>query len=160
MLPTYTNEIKKSIISDYLKSNLVILLIYKPGLGLTNAITSIEQEARLNLTMLEASATEVGATQLNGYSRNIVSSLNITDDFSSSLEVTFTADGGNIGPFTHVVAARGADLRNASISNGNNRGNSQGTVIFVEPVINAPLILNDLYTFRYTLKFNISTQII
>lgn len=163
MIPTYTNEYREGVILEYLSFNLVSFLIYKPSLGLSDSPTVSELEGRRNLTMNIAASAEVGSANLNGYKRQIVSLSEPTDSsITSSTNVQgtteFTAQGGSIGPFTHIVIARGADLRNITVSNGNNRGNNTGTVIFVEPVIEGPIILQAPFTYQHTFNFTISTR--
>lgn len=165
--PTYTNLIRESIINDYLLYNAVVILIYKPSLGLTDSITSLQLEARKELTMEEVAAAEIGGDTLKGYARFILDNATITNDTdststisssSTNLEATFTGKGADLDPFTHIVVARGVNLTNASTTNGNNRGNTSGSVIYVEPVVNSPLVLQKDYTFRYTVKFALATK--
>lgn len=162
MNPTYTNEFRSGFIQDYIYFNLVSFLIYKPSLGLTNSPTASELKLRRDLNMNLAAAAEIGSESLNGYRRQIITLTNSTvnvNETSTTVEGSseFIAEGGPIGPFTHIVVARGADLRNKSVSNGNNRGNNQGTVIFVEPVISAPIVIESPVSFTHSLKFSVST---
>ncbi len=162
-IPTYTNEIRKSIIDNYLSFNLVAFLIYKPSLGITDAPTNAELNLRKELTMEEAAASEIGGINLNGYSRIIVdlaSSVNNNIDnlSTNTKDIYFIPTTGIIGPFTHVVVARGANITGGTIANGNNRGNITGTIIYTEPVVNAPLIIEPPQQFKFTVNLNLATK--
>ena len=167
MIPTYTDAIKQGIIQDYLGSNLVVLLINAASLGITDTPTVVQLEARRDYTMVQVFSTEIGATVLNGYARQIVAPIDITvtqptDELSEAeITVTFTANGGDMDAFSHFVVVRGADLTGADpVLNGNNRGNTIGDIIFIEPVDNAgsPLVLTDGTSLEYTFKLIASSE--
>jgi hypothetical protein len=155
MVPTYTRAIKEAIIDSFLGSNLVVILINHPSLGEEN-LTELELEARRSLTMEEVVEVELEAT--NGYSRKVVSidpELIVSDDSGSyvDLSVEFTAEGGNMNPFTHIVTACNCDLINADpIVNGNNRGSDLGNIIFVESVEGGTMELQQGLTFEYNFR--------
>lgn len=171
-IPTYTNLIKENIIKNYLGSNLVVVLINNPNLGITDSPTVQQLNARRNLTMIDVFNTEIGGNNLNGYARAIVNNSNInpiivnTDLTEAEINVSFTAVGGVMGPFSHIVVVRGANVSGANpLTNGNNRGDTTGNIIFIEPITNnaapetALSILNGA-TFDYTFKLISSSEII
>lgn len=164
MIPTFSNKIKTELVTDFLGTNLVIALINYEGLGLTDAPTIEQQVLRQEFSTQDLGVYEIGGQQLNGYRRNIV---NITEaDIVGNnvkraiITVEFTAVDGDLDPFTHVVAIRGAKVTDAEVSNGNNRGNTQGTIIFVEPIENAPITVLENNAFEYTLTLVSSIGII
>lgn len=157
MIPTFTNKIKENLLTDFLGLNLVIALINYPELGLTDSITNEQLNLRSNLTLDNISEYEIGKFSLNGYKRQIV-------NFNSSLisgenvkqvitTVEFEANGADFEPATHIIAIQGARLSNAEPENGNNRGDGQGTIIYVEPINNAPLVVAENTVFEYTATF-------
>lgn len=172
MIPTYTTSIRESIIENFFANNLVIALISRPSLGITDTPTAAELAARQALNMTDIFNAEIGAVQLNGYHRNIVGSGDInvvvidTETSEAEITVTFTANGGTMDSFSHIVAIRSADLTGADpVLNGNNRGSTLGEVIFVEPVNNAAspgsaLSLSDGTSFDYTFKLISSAEAI
>jgi hypothetical protein len=172
MIPTYTYAIKNKIITDYLGSNLAIILINNPNLGMTDTPTIDQLEARRNFTASNLINFEIGATALNGYRRFLVSNTAITptnistNQTEATLQADFTADGGNFNPITHVIALRGANITGANpLTNGNNRGDVSGTILFIEPVNNVispntPLIVQVGTTFNYTFKLISATEVI
>jgi hypothetical protein len=141
MTATITKEIKTYFITNTVGYNLVALLINMPSLGNTNSPTNDQLLNRENLTMATAVAQEISSI---GYKRHIVilNSANIVySNGAASISITanFTpASTQTFGPFTHVVFARGANLIGANSGNGNNRGDTTGTVYKVEPVTSAP----------------------
>jgi len=169
-IPTYTYIIKENLIKNYLGSNLVVALINNPNLGITDTPTAEESEARRNLTMTDVFNTEIGGTNLNGYARAIILNNTInttvvnTELTEAELNVLFTANGGDMEAFSHIVVIRGANITGADpILNGNNRGDTNGTIIFVEPVNNIsnsgnPLTILDGTTFDYTFKLMSSSE--
>jgi len=169
-IPTYTYLIKENLIKNYLGSNLVVALVSNTNLGITDTPTAIEAEARRNLTMTDVFNTEIGGTALNGYARAIILNNTInttvvnTELTESELNVSFTASGGDMDPFSHIVVIRGANVTGADpILNGNNRGDTNGTIIFVEPVDNIanpgnPLTVLNGATFDYTFKLISSSE--
>lgn len=162
MIKTYSQEIRKGIIEDYFYFNCVALLINKSNLGYSNAPTTTELNNRKSLIIAQAAATEVVVG--NGYKRALITVPTTTEDLnsdSSSVEITvnFTATGGSIGPFSHVVIVRGANLSGATLANGNNRGSAVGKVICVEPVLNAPFTLLTGQTFNYTFNLSLSSAL-
>lgn len=171
-IPTYTYLIKESIIKNYLGSNLVIALINNSNLGITDTPTAQELEARRNLTMTDIFNTEIGNISLNGYARAIILNNTITTNIvngdltESELNVSFTASGGDMEAFSHIVAIRGANVTGADpVLNGNNRGDTNGSIIFVEPVDNlsnpgSPLVVLNGSTFDYTFKLISSSELV
>lgn len=169
-IPTHTYAIKENIIKNYLGSNLVVVLINNANLGITDTPTAQEQESRATLTMTDVFNTEVGSTSLNGYARAIVSSSSIvtsvinTQLTEAEINVSFTATGGDIEAFSHIVVIRGATVTNADpLLNGNNRGDTNGNIIFVEPVTNTSnpgfsLSIVNGTTFDYTFKLINSSE--
>ena len=138
MLPTICDEIRNSIV-EFLSRNIVAFLIYYPELGLTDTPTLEEYERRKGLSMTEASNREVGGYYLNGYQRFIPRPDEIyisqTHPFMYiKLEPKFQAIDGVIGPFTHICLATDVNVYGANPSNGNNRGDGQGSLILVKPV--------------------------
>lgn len=164
MIPTYTHKIKENIVKNYLGSNLIVALINYSNLGITDAPSAQELEARRNFTTQQLFNFEIGVSNLNGYARAIVDNTNINPIqvnstlTEASINVSFTAQGGPFEPFTHIVIVRGANLNNADPTiNGNNRGDTNGTVIFVEPVQNtlnpgSAITLGEGTTFNYDFK--------
>lgn len=169
-IPTYTYSIKDNIIRNYLGSNLVVALINNPNLGITDTPNNQEAEARRNLTMTDIFNTEIGSLSLNGYARAIIVNNTITTNrintnlTEAELNVSFTATNGDIEPFSHIVAIRGANIIGADPTlNGNNRGDTNGIIIFVEPVTNpinpgTPLSILNGSTFDYTFKLISSAE--
>jgi hypothetical protein len=159
MIPTITKEIKTYFITQTIGYNLVAFLINKPTLGVTTSPTNDELLLRENLSMTTAVAQEINST---GYKRALIQidSTNIVysnGEATLSVTATFTAPSTNaLGPFTHVVWARGANLTGANSGNGNNRGNTTGTVYKVETVNLAPLTLQAGATFSTTTDISIS----
>ncbi len=171
MIPTYTYAIKENLIKDYLGANLVIALINNINLGITDTPSSTQLQARQNYDINNLISNEIGGTNLNGYRRfvvinNTITTNNISNTITeSNLTATFTASGGNFDAFTHIIAIRGANLTNATNVNGNNRGDTNGTIIFIEPVFNTftpgtSLILQDGITFTYNFKLTSSDEVI
>lgn len=172
MIPTYTTAIKQSIIETYFGNNLVIALVNRPSLGITDTPTVDEVAARQAFNMTDVFDSEIGATTLNGYARQIVlpADINVTvidtERSEAEITVTFSAVGGNMDAFSHLVAIRAADLVGADpILNGNNRGSSVGEVIFVEPVDNPVLpgsafSIPDAADYDYTFKLIASSEVV
>lgn len=172
MIPTYTYAIKNKIITDYLGTNLAILLINNPNLGMTDTPTADQLEARRNFDASNLLTFEIGTPALNGYRRDLILNSEITPTVINSnqteaiIEAHFTAVGNNFQPATHVVALRGADLTGANeLTNGNNRGSTAGTIIFIEPIQNivspnTPLIIQQGTTFTYNFRLINATEVI
>lgn len=159
MISIYVNQYKNAIILDYLSYNLVAFLIHRPILGITDTPTNVELTARKNLTMALASSSEI--TTNGGYSRQIVNLSPITVDSNGISIVTATVNftpnpSESFSPFTHICYARGVDLINTSPANGNNRGNPTGTLVKVEPVLQAPLQIQAPVSFIHTTDFKVS----
>lgn len=171
-IPTYTYLIKENIIKNYLGSNLVVALINNSNLGITDTPTAQESEARRNLTMTDVFNTEIGNTSLNGYARALILNNSISTNVvnesltETELTVSFTASGGDMEPFSHIVVIRGANITSADpVLNGNNRGDTNGNIIFVEPVDNFsnpgnPLVILNGATFDYTFKLVSSSELV
>lgn len=171
MIPTYTQAIKEKIIKDYFGGNLVVLLINNNNLGITDTPSSTQLEARQNYSTNNLINNEIGGTNLNGYQRQIIPNNTInpikvsTTLTKINLSVSFQADNGDFDPFTHIVVLRGANLTNANTNNGNNRGDTSGTIIFIEPVDNinspgSPFILQQNVVFNYNFSLLSSDDVI
>lgn len=172
MIPTYSYAIKAGLINNYLGANLAIALVNNQALGITNTPTATELEARRNFRTLDLFNFEIGATALNGYARQLVTPVQINptpingQQTEAEITVTFTASGGSFEAFTHIVALRGANTIGADpILNGNNRADTSGTIIFVEPVDNTlnpgqPLVLANGISYNYTFKLVSAAEVI
>lgn len=152
MNPTITKEIKKYFITDTIGYNLVAFLINMPSLGVTNSPTNDQLLLRENLIMSEAVAQELTDSSYNRQTLNInPEDIIFTASGKASLEVTAsfsTTVDNEIGPFTHVVWARGAS---------NTKGSTNGIIWKVEPVTAAPLTINYPVTFTTTTDVSITT---
>ncbi len=158
MISTYTTEIQESFLQEYLGYNLIAILIYKPSLGITDSPTPTELAARKSLTMLDASALEVVLG--HGYKRAIVQptlvALEGSERIQLAAEAKFIADStGAIAAATHICYVRGANLIGAAPANGNNRGDTAGILIKVEPLANAPLSIAAGVTFIHQTIFEV-----
>ena len=172
MIPTYSYAIKAGIINNYLGANLAVALINNSNLGITDTPTAAELESRKNFTTTDLFNFEIGTTNLNGYARVLVPSLDINpsvvtvDQTEAEINVVFTASGGDFEPFSHIAVLRGANTVGAdAILNGNNRGDTNGTIIFIEPVENTlnpgtPLVLTDGISYNYSFKLVSAAEVI
>ena len=163
MIPTYSDDIRKLILDSFISSNLVAILINNPALGLTDTPNATELDLRRTLDLTTIAAIEIGGTALNGYARQIITLPAATDDVpnevsSSTTSVAFTASGGDFDDFTHILLVTGADLVGAAPANGNNRGSTVGTVVYVEPAVSAPVTLLDGQTFNYNFTLNLASK--
>ncbi len=161
MIETYTQEFRENLINEYVRAGLVAFLIRIPSLGVTDTPTTLQLEARKGLTMLEAVEAEIAV--LNGYKRALVAATlnpssnlyqtyyNLTSTFEASIE-------GNFPEATHICYARGANVTDMTNANGNNRGDTQGTLIKVEPLEGAPLILGSGTTLTHNSIFRLTSQ--
>jgi hypothetical protein len=134
MRPTMTREVMLGLM-DYMRQGMAAYLVYMPELGMA-ALTPEEYQRRYMLTMREAVSYELGGLSLNGYSRYVPTGddLLIHDTYLIlSVKCKWTALSGPIGPFTHVILARGCNLYGGTPSNGMNRGDYTGTVILCQP---------------------------
>ena len=161
MTTTITRELKTYFITNAIGYNLVALLVNMPSLGITNSPTNDQLLLRENLTMATAVAQEVVIG--TSYKRHIVTvdSTNIIySNGQASVNVTasFTplASTNTIGPFTHVIWARGANLIGANTLNGNNRGDTTGTIWKIQPVLAAPQTITYLTVFNSTTDITIA----
>lgn len=137
MTATITKEIKTYFITNTIGYNLVALLINRPTLGITNSPTNDQLLLRENLTMATAVDQEVSSTGYQRYIATVDSEDIVYSNGQATVNVTatFTAPtNSSIGPFTHIVWTRGANLIGATSANGNNRGNTNGTIWKVELV--------------------------
>jgi len=158
MTTTITKELKTYFITNTIGYNLVALLINMPSLGVTSSPTNDQLLLRENLTMATAVAQEVVVG--TSYKRHIVEFDSEDIVYSNgqatiSVTATFTplTSTNSIGSFTHVVWARGANLVGATPTNGNNRGNTTGTIWKVQTVLAAPT------TITYPVVFSPTTDI-
>lgn len=161
MIPTYTTEYSTKLFEDYLGFNLVAFLISRPSLGLTDTPSIAELDARRALTMMQAAAYEIALT--NGYARSILTLVknpaSTTTDLIYTATATFTASSaGALSSATHICFARGANLTGGNAANGQNRGNTQGTLIKVEPLLNAPLSISASTTLTHSTSFKLSSR--
>lgn len=140
MRPTLTKEIMLDLM-DYMRQGMAAYLVYMPQLGV-GALTPQEYQRRYNLTMREAVSYELGVglegptLSLNGYMRYVPSGedLQVHDThLVLTVKCKWTAIGGPIGPFTHVVLARRCSLYGGTAANGMNRGDYGGKVILCQP---------------------------
>lgn len=137
MNPTLSKEIYEGFL-EYISNNIVAFLIYNPLLGLAEAQDSAQYLRKYNLTMQEAVGYEISIR--GGYSRYVFSDL--TPIYREAigyliLEPEWASVGEPMSPFTHVCVATNANTFNTNISNGNNRGDYQGTLVLTYPC-NAP----------------------
>lgn len=136
IIPTISNDLIQDLLDNYLLENSCLILINYPEMGFDNTPTQNEINLRKNLDMEEVSLRET-SLQNNGYLRSLVglsSIVSTSKPFARIITGSFKAQGGPIGPFTHVVLARDTNIINADFSNGNNRGDSAGVVISCSPV--------------------------
>ncbi|WOL31328.1 hypothetical protein [Microcoleus phage My-WqHQDG] len=139
MNPTMTREIMLGLM-DYMRQGMAAYLIYMPELGM-GALTPQQYQRRYMLTMREAVSYELGVSQvgtlsLNGYARYVPTGedLQVHDThLTLSVRCKWTAVGGPIGPFTHVILARGCNLYGGTAINGMNRGDYGGQVLLCQP---------------------------
>lgn len=139
MQPTMTREIMLSLM-DHMRQGMAAYLIYMPELGM-GALTPLQYQRRYMLTMREAVSYELGVSHndlqsFNGYQRFVPTDedLQVHDThLILTVRCKWTAVGGPIGPFTHVVLARGCNLYGGTATNGMNRGNYGGQVILCQP---------------------------
>lgn len=139
MNPTMTREIMLGMM-DYLRQGMAAYLVYMPQLGM-GGLTPQEYQRRYMLTMREAVSYELGVGQssalsLNGYQRYVPTGddLLVRDNHMVlTVKCRWTALGGPLGPFTHVVLARGCNLYGGTPGNGMNRGDYTGQVILCQP---------------------------
>lgn len=157
MTTTITKELKTYFINNTIGYNLVALLINMPSLGVSSSPNNDQLLLRENLTMATAVAQEVADTD---YKRHIVefdSEDIVYSNGQATVNVTATftplTATNSIGPFTHVVWVRGANLVGANDANGNNRGDTTGTIWKVQSVLAAPT------TFTYPVVFSPITDI-
>lgn len=160
MTPTITREIKNYFITNTIGYNLVAFLINMPSLGNTDSPTNDQLLLRERLVMTEAVAQEIASL---GYQRSIITfdSDDIVFDNLGKASIDVTAEfiapvENEIGPFTHIVWARGANLIGATSANGNNRGDTTGTIWKVEPVTLAPFTLQAGATYSATTDISIT----
>lgn len=161
MIETYTQEFRENLVNEYVRIGLVAFLIRMPSLGITDTPTTNQLEARKALTMLEAAEAEIAVT--NGYKRALVAvTLNPASNLYQTyynLVATFEASlEGNFPEATHICYARGANVIDMNNDNGNNRGDTQGTLIKVEPLEGAPLILGTGTTLIHNSIFRLTSQ--
>lgn len=133
MRPTMTKEIMLDLM-DYMRQGMVAYLVYIPQLGV-GALTPQEYQRRYHLSMREAVSYELGL-EGNSYMRFIPTGedLQVHDThLVLTVKCKWTAIAAPIGPFTHVVLARGCNLYGATAANGMNRGDYGGKVILCQP---------------------------
>lgn len=161
MIPTYTNEIRLKILDTFVSINLVAILINYPELGITDSPSAPQAALRRALTMQIVATKELALT--GGYQRSIITLPASTPDStdlnrSNSSGIATFQPISTFAPCTHIVYARGANLSGVDPSNGNNRGNTLGTVIFVEPIVGAPLTLSNPTVFQHNFTFSTTTR--
>ena len=146
MTPTMTREIMLSLMV-HMRQGMAAYLIYMPELGM-GALNPQQYQRRYMFTMREAVSYELGvnstagALSLNGYSRYVPvgEDLQVHDTYLIlRVRCKWTAIAGPIGPFTHVVLARGCNLYGGTAANGMNRGDYSGQVILCQPQAKDPL---------------------
>ena len=141
MRPTITKEIMLDLM-DRMREGMAAYLVYMPQLGL-GALTPQEYQRRYYLTMREAVSYELGVglggpagVPFNGYMRYTPTGedLQVHDThLILTVRCKWMAISGPIGPFTHVVLARGCNLYGGTAANGMNRGDYGGKVILCQP---------------------------
>lgn len=138
MQGTLSRQISIDIIQDYLLLGLGTFLIYRPDLGLTETPTPTELDLRYNMTMKEAVEYEVGGATLNGYMRHFINTpfvLYLEGPISKIIfDTYFISIKRTMGPFTHICIATGMNIFGGGITNGNNRGDTRGSLIGIQPV--------------------------
>jgi hypothetical protein len=135
-IPTIASELLNDLLNNYIFNDAAILLINYPELGFDNTPTQEELNLRKSLTMVDAALREVSSIE-NNYNRYYITPLDLSigsNPFSRIIKASFDAQGAAIGPFTHAVLAKGVNKINGDVTNGNNRGDEQGTVILSTPV--------------------------
>lgn len=170
MLPTITDQIRTSILGDYLTYALTAFLVYKPDLGFDDSPTETQHATRRSVTMQDIVEYEVGGYSLNGYARQYIEqpTIKVIKGLATLTAVAeFQAIGGPVGPFTHLCLARGSNIFNLSPSNGNNRGDYQGQLILTMPVSarvlsdgTRGLILDPPEKYKVTIPINLSNYLI
>lgn len=162
MIETYTQEFREDLVEHYLSKDLVAFLIHLPSLGITDTPTSNQLEQRKLLTMMAASAAEIEVQ--HGYKRSLVAvtAYPPLNPYQTIYDLTSTftaAANGDFPEATHICYACGVNLTNPTNGNGNHRGDTQGTLIKVEPLFNAPLTIRAGVTFTHSTSFKITSQI-
>lgn len=139
MQGTISRQITIDIVQDYLLMGLGTFLIYKPELGLTDTPNPLEKSLRYEMTMEEAVNYEVGGPTLNGYKRDFIRTpfvLYMPDDPITKIrfDTYFLSIEKPMGPFTHICVAINLNTIGGGLTNGNNRGDTRGTLIGIKPV--------------------------
>ena len=132
-IATPTIDFQRGVLEDYILRGLFVCLIDMPELGQGDYVSNEEYEMRTYLTLPQAIPHELPA--LNGYQRYIPNNptFSYTPAFSIlRVTATFSAYGGDIGPFTHALLGCGGDTYSASPSNGNGRGSTIGRALLVK----------------------------
>ena len=163
MIPTYPTIFRTNLFNNYLLIDVVAILIYDPLLGVTDSPSAAELTARRAYTVTDAVANEIGGVALNSYERSIVTIDPLVEDIPlQTTEVTITAtfapsSGNTYDDATHIVYIRNANVIGATPANGNNRGDIQGDIIKLEPLVGAPVTLSNptVLTHITTIKLDI-----
>jgi len=137
MIPTPSIDILKDFGERYINLGLGAILVQLPDLGTTNTPNAQELKLRRQSTLSNLVPYEVGGVMLNGYKRCFINNPNITYTTTSVILdflVEWEAYNKPMGPFTHYVLCKGLNKFRTSIKNGNNRGNSEGIVLGIQPV--------------------------
>lgn len=159
MLPTYCTEITSDILTEYVKVNLVAILINDPSLGLTDTPTAVELNLRKTLTMDYVITKELTLT--GGYSRAIctVDSIEVENENNRSrlfIRASFNPTGV-YEEATHIVYVTHANLVGANPEfNGNNRADNKGSVVKVVPLEYAPIKLAAPVPYTYLADISVS----
>jgi hypothetical protein len=159
MTSTISSDIRQAV-NLFIGLDIVCLLVNDPLLGSGSSLTPTELNYRLDYTTQIAITKEVGGAFLNGYKRSIFTGV-IEDQPNNQssfidLEASFLAEGGSIGPATHLVYVSQANTAGATDGNGNNRGDDQGHVLLIDEILNSPLTLPEDTSYTHTITLNIN----
>jgi hypothetical protein len=144
---TITDAIKSRIITQ-INSGLMGILINYPDLGIDDTPTQQELTLRYGLLMSEVGVREISAN--GGYARRTLGTITPVIDnhvYSFTLSSSFLPVGGNYSEATHIIYATNAL---------STRGNTQGTVILVEPILNAPVIITNGVTYTHSTEIQLA----
>lgn len=137
MIPTLSKDILEDFGHHYVNLGLGALLVQRPELGLTDTPTAQELKLRKESTLEDLIPYEVGGIMLNGYKRCFIERPNTTFTSNSvvlDFLVQWEAINRPMGPFTHYVLCKNLNKFRAGTKNGNNRGDTSGVIIGVQPV--------------------------
>lgn len=159
MIPTYCTEITTVLLTQYVQTNLVAVLINDPSLGYTDNPTSLQLANRKALDMNYVVTKEI--TLSGGYSRAICSVDQLSTEPENNRSRLFVRavfePTGVLDEATHLVFVTHANLVGANpVSNGNNRADNTGTVVKVVPLQFAPIRLATPVPYTYLADITVS----